>query len=100
MTATWPEGVIARYLTVGGATVDLAHRPGYSRFPDLTETVGRCNGCSAECVKDWGFDFWAAEHNQPQLDTFDSTGESALPAIRDWAQAHAEKCRAMPKQEA
>ncbi|WP_030423265.1 hypothetical protein [Streptomyces sp. NRRL F-5065] len=65
----WPEGVIARYRTVGGATVDQI---------DLgTDTYWRyeiqCTGC-------------------PHKDDF----MEELSA-RQAAQAHAETCRALPR---
>lgn len=84
-TATWPEGVIARYLTVGGATVDINHD---TLYPDDTEpnvSCARCQGCDAYCNEEWGHyrAFYASS--------------SADDVVRPWAQAHAETCRAMPK---
>lgn len=65
----WPEGVIARYLTVVGATVDLT-TDGTSRdYIDATD----CTGCG-----------W---HN----------GYTTTKAARYEAQVHAEKCRALPR---
>jgi hypothetical protein len=65
----WPDGVIARYLTVGGATVDVADAG--------EETYWRyslaCTGC-------------------PKTD-MDSNESSILRC----AQTHAEKCRAMSR---
>lgn len=63
----WPEGVIARYLTVGGATVDLR------AVDDFYDHRYDCLGCG---------DMWAFR------------GESR---VRSNAQAHAETCRAMPR---
>ncbi|MFH8336939.1 hypothetical protein [Streptomyces sp. AM6-12] len=37
-TEPWPDGVIARYLTVVGATVDLTHT-------DKGEPISYCTGC-------------------------------------------------------
>lgn len=70
MTAVtdWPEGVVARYLTVAGATIDLS-RPS----DDGGALHGTCNGCG------------------------EYTGANADAIVRPRAQAHAEKCRAMPK---
>jgi hypothetical protein len=66
---TWPDGVIARYLTVAGValadkaiTVDVI-RGGF-------EAV--CRGCGDE----WG--------------------NSYAFTVTNWAQSHAESCRAMP----
>jgi hypothetical protein len=64
----WPEGVIARYLTVAGATVDLTGGGDYTRT--------RCTGCG-----DGGAPgLWWNERRANEL-----------------AQGHAEKCRALPK---
>lgn len=68
-TDPWPQGVIARYATVGGATVDL-FQDGTSRgYIDSTT----CLGC------DW------------------REGWTKLEFARQEAQAHAEKCRALPR---
>ncbi|MFF2964256.1 hypothetical protein ACFVT1_36435 [Streptomyces sp. NPDC057963] len=69
----WPDGVVARYLTVGGATVDLTIR---LTLPPSPEPF---NG--GEPVE---------EH----------TPETADEQARAWAQSHAETCRAMPRPEA
>lgn len=74
-TATsWPKGVVARYLTVGGATVDVDDTPHW-----------RCTGCPGTSygayTNPWDTPFTPA-------------------AIAEQAQTHAEKCRAMPKPEA
>jgi|1185.fasta_scaffold01178_4 hypothetical protein len=69
-TATaWPEGVTARYLTVGGATVDLRPQP----KNEAAHTYGDCTGCEHHI--DWTLTEYARER----------------------AQSHAEKCRAMPR---
>ncbi|WP_369169205.1 hypothetical protein AB5J49_15420 [Streptomyces sp. R28] len=73
-TTDWPEGVIARYLT---HAAELLHDP------DLTvdvakgteESTATCRGCGIRWRK------WAYE-----------TG-----AVKQWAQQHAEKCRALPR---
>jgi hypothetical protein len=65
----WPDGVIARYLTIAGATVDL--RPASDG-----KVQSKCTGCG---------EFW-----------YPSSGGY----IRREAQAHAERCRALPHPEA
>lgn len=73
---TWPEGLIARYLTVGGATVDLTARPDV----DADAMQAECHGCEV-----------IVEHNgwyNRDRNTSDA---------RTWAQVHAEKCRAIPR---
>jgi TPP-dependent indolepyruvate ferredoxin oxidoreductase alpha subunit len=74
--APWPEGVIARYLTVGGvadpnATVDITDKG--------EDTYWRYDTACAGC---------------PHADMF-----TDLDDARDDAQAHAERCRALPRPE-
>ncbi|GHJ18873.1 hypothetical protein [Streptomyces albus] len=70
----WPEGVIARYLTVGGAKVDVTDT---DEHPEAV-----CGGC-------------------PQTFTRNSRYISgSLDTVHRWAQEHAEKCRALPRPEA
>ena len=95
MTATWPEGVIARYLTVGGATVDItptAHPykadDGIVGTRNATRTT--CTGCDTS--KD--FSHWRIHQgtwSSWDVEDPDGAGQQA----REWSQAHAEKCRAM-----
>ncbi|PYC80490.1 hypothetical protein C7C46_12355 [Streptomyces tateyamensis] len=78
----WPEGVLARYLTAGGATVDITRGSGV----DFTATclgcgdAQECDHVSATCI---GGPATALKANQG--------------AAREWAQAHAERCRALPR---
>jgi hypothetical protein len=68
-TAPWPDGVTARYLTIGGATVDLKDDESTTGYVD----GGECTGCGHHIG--WGRATFAREE----------------------AQRHAEKCRAMPR---
>ncbi|MEV6580231.1 hypothetical protein AB0M92_18935 [Streptomyces sp. NPDC051582] len=68
--AAWPKGVIARYQTVAGATVDLIRSAGGD--PAYIDG-GHCTGCD-HSIK------WTREEYG-----------------REQAQSHAETCRAMPK---
>ncbi|CAM5429405.1 MULTISPECIES: hypothetical protein [Streptomyces] len=65
----WPEGVIARYLTVAEATVDITDtgEDSYWRY------AVACTGC-------------------PQ-----ATSDDREAWTHAWAQSHAETCRAMPR---
>ncbi|MFE7059595.1 hypothetical protein ACFVAO_30760 [Streptomyces californicus] len=65
----WPDHTVARYLTVGGATVDIDELH-----------MSRCAGCDKD----------------DSDDRFVSRG-ATLCRARRWAQSHAETCRAMPK---
>lgn len=92
--ATAPR-VIAHYQTIGGATVEVAERAGFYGYDGMTETHADCTGCPAAKTFEWGWDPWAAEFGQPQRD-FDKHGKQSTPQARDWAQAHADHCRALP----
>ncbi|MFD4220430.1 hypothetical protein [Streptomyces griseus] len=84
----WPTGVIARYLTVGGATVDLTHRLTVHNPPKPFATLASCAGCPAtEEVSHYRTNWGSEEHNP----------EAADADARIWAQSHAETCRALPK---
>ncbi|MCL6300497.1 hypothetical protein [Streptomyces kronopolitis] len=65
----WPEGVIARYLNLGGGTADITDKgeESYWRY------AAACTGCPAT--------------HETNVEDF----------ARTWAQSHAEKCRAMPR---
>lgn len=97
MNLTWPEGVTARYLTVGGATVDLiaVTRP-YKHEDGITGTRAatrvECTGCpdSAEFSH-------CRIHRGDYSDWEVEDPDAANQQARNWAQTHAEKCRAMPK---
>lgn len=95
-TADWPAGVIARYLTVGGATVDVSEQPTYYDSTDPRSSVAICAGCDKREVIDWTRDMWNYTQDCMVEET-DEGGQWSTPKVREWAQAHAEKCRAMPK---
>ncbi|TFI30131.1 hypothetical protein [Streptomyces sp. 4R-3d] len=85
----WPEGVFARYATVGGSTVDLHND---TEVKERSATVASCAGCTeTESVK-WAR--WIRPGTQGYTIQSRDKGESGA---REWAQAHAEKCRAMPR---
>ncbi len=67
--AAWPADVIARYLTVAGATFDLFRRDASSNYI----SGGRCTGCTHSIS-------WMEERFG-----------------REKAQSHAETCRALPR---
>lgn len=74
-TPPWPAGVIARYLTVGGSTVDISF------------VEGRMVICEADCLGCGGSDWigvWESPVNNED-------------GCRAWAQGHASTCRAMPR---
>lgn len=89
--------VIAQYLTVGGATVDLTEESDYGHVDVATQTAATCLGCGTRHVEDWGWDFWANERGEEQPPTYQRRGEHATPQARRWAQSHADTCRAIPR---
>ena len=79
------ENAIARYLTAGGATVDITYA---SHTGWLTAT---CTGCDqVERTETDGRIYDTPEQEAERV-------EKALPESRKHAQTHAEKCRAMPR---
>jgi hypothetical protein len=90
----WPDEVIARYLTVGGATVDLTHLANTLTPPETYATRAECTGCPASSEHDHHRMVWGrtAQHEEHRPEAADNDA-------RTWAQAHAEHCRAMPRPE-
>lgn len=87
---SWPEGVVARYLTVGGATVDLRHDMHLVTDTEPNETVAKCTACGTHHLQQWAL-----------YTTIRSNGSAGADAeARNWAQGHAETCRAMLKPDA
>jgi hypothetical protein len=77
-TPAWPASVIARYLTVGGAHVDI------SVIADSTSHSVFCSGCQYDSMfTSGGLSTYVTEQTEQEA--------------RRWAQAHAETCRAMPR---
>ncbi|MFE6691043.1 hypothetical protein ACFVFQ_31825 [Streptomyces sp. NPDC057743] len=81
----WLEGVLARYLTVAGATIDLRYANG--------RLTAMCGG--ERCP-------WQ-DRMSPEVFYTDSPEEverkvtEVLPILQRAAQAHAERCRAMAR---
>ncbi|GAA2946208.1 MULTISPECIES: hypothetical protein [Streptomyces] len=90
-TTAWPVGVIARYLAVGGATVDITHR---DETQDGTKkaTCATCTGCRAATVQPWADSF--PNYCRPGVTEFQNQDRGDR-AARAWAQKHAETCRAL-----
>lgn len=92
--AAWPEGVFARYFTVGGATVDLTVIYTLPPDPQPIATLASCTGCPSGHQEDHyrvRYSFYhsgSTEEHDPQ---------TAEEKARGWAQSHAETCRAMPR---
>lgn len=77
----WPDGVIARYVTVANAVVELV---------DGENSIkGSCTGCP-EYAQPHPFPYDPACSGQ-RMDSY------VKREATDWAQAHAEKCRALPR---
>lgn len=84
-SAAWPGGVIARYVNVVGAHVDITYA---SHSGLITAT---CTGCGWVDLTDTG----GYAYDPPEKEA--ARVEKALPESREYAQAHAEKCRALPR---
>lgn len=82
---TWPEGVIARYLTVAEATIDIRYEDG-----------GLWAKCGGEQCR-WQEREWPEVFYHDSDEVRDLKIADALPSLLPPAQAHAEKCRAMPR---
>jgi hypothetical protein len=83
--AAWDDNALARYLTVAGATVDIT----YASHSGLL--IATCTGCKQIERTDTG----GLLADPPEKEA--ARIEKALPESRTLAQAHAEKCRALPK---
>lgn len=99
--AAWPEGVIARCGTVGGATVDIID----AVTPCSPRTQGKYEDhtLSATCTAagcDWPGNLYEArttEHRLWSEEETDSYYLERLTELRDSAAEHATKCRWLPK---
>ncbi|MEW1630812.1 hypothetical protein AB0387_26060 [Streptomyces sp. NPDC089173] len=83
----WPENAIARYLTVGGATIDLTHDTLQADDTEPNVSIVHCGGCLAYSSSEWRL----------HADQWGDGSNWADEAVRRWAQSHAETCRAIPK---
>ncbi|CQR59275.1 hypothetical protein [Streptomyces leeuwenhoekii] len=93
-TTAWPEGVIIRYLTVAGSalgrddlTVDIRHDTLYLSDTRPNVTVARCAGCDNYRTEEWKQHAHRVSNGSSEADD----------EAREWAQAHAETCRAIPR---
>ncbi|GGK94238.1 hypothetical protein Ppa06_64560 [Planomonospora parontospora subsp. parontospora] len=90
----WPEEVIARYLTVAGATVDITAPVASGRYQ---RAVAACTGCTTTRDYEWATYRWGQD-SRTWVEFRDAT-TARLDAEKDargWAQEHAEHCRALP----
>lgn len=93
-TPAWPDDVVVRYLTVGGATVDLHRKRFTTTFshrgaPYAADKPYEVDGFNWRCL---GCGVYGREG-----DSYHDPGYRSLPEARDVAQGHAEKCRAIPR---
>lgn len=89
------RAVIARYLTVGGATVDLTAEISNGEVGNSLncEYKAACAGCKHSHQTDGG-SWWDTQEARQELMEAQNLGGRS---IRNWAQAHAETCRAIPQ---
>ncbi|WP_037868243.1 hypothetical protein [Streptomyces sp. NRRL S-813] len=88
----WPEGVIARYLTVGGAHVDITYMCNALTPPEPYATLANCTGCPDSSEHSHYRMVWGLTAQREER-----VPEAADKDAREWAQAHAETCRALPR---
>lgn len=83
----WPEWVLARYLTVAGATVDIrdVHSDGI--------LTADCTGERCPWRKRVSIHAFYTDTLEQRAEKV----EECLPQMQRAAQAHAETCRAMPR---
>lgn len=95
-TAEPSDGAFARYLTVGGATVNVTRTTADPTSDDASpsdSTIVHCHGCDTANRHDWD----TRPHGY--LLSVTEAEERASTDACDWAQAHAATCRAMPRPE-
>lgn len=105
----WPEGVVARYLAVGGATVDIT-TPHAERQVGEHAVVPIGDGLAVRKRPETVFDVTVTARCSGCLDEYAGTYLGLFPSAlrglvdshygreaRNWAQSHAETCRALPR---
>jgi hypothetical protein len=88
-TEPWPDAVVARYLTVAGATVDVSHDTHLLTDTEPNLTIARCGGENCEASH---HELWASYAYRN-----DNGSKGADREVGKWAQGHAETCRALPR---
>jgi hypothetical protein len=89
---SWPSDVVARYLTVGTATVDVTDMTwrSFAGSAIVSRSVSAaCTGCNTAVGE-------TTARERISYDPQEELFESALGALKTAAQSHAETCRAMP----
>ncbi|MFJ4329111.1 hypothetical protein ACIP3A_39210 [Streptomyces tricolor] len=86
---------IARYLTVGTATVEITETGPRDDDGFAATTVSSCTGCPASDTQSWNTVSYSFSNEEIHRSVTEAA-ENAEVRARDWAQKHAEKCRAMP----
>lgn len=98
MTTTqqpWPANVVARYLTLAGATADVIDDATPNNRYTTHELSARCTG--EVCPWDGGIT-WTC-YTYPGDDESDDALLRRRTNLQERAQRHAETCRAMPRPE-
>ncbi|MEE4419554.1 hypothetical protein [Streptomyces bugieae] len=100
---TWPEGVIARYLTDAGKAlgdlnlaVTITEIERDERGGGVYVTAAECSGCPSAERFQWEDGFYDYGSRWHALTREEALARAEAKA-RNWAQSHAEKCRAMPR---
>ncbi|MER7761329.1 hypothetical protein [Streptomyces sp. NPDC097619] len=95
MTTTGFPKLIARYLTVGTATVEVAETGPRDDNGFGRDTVSTCTGCRTVETDRWNTTSYSFS-GEPIHRSVTEAATNAEARSRQWAQRHAESCRAMP----
>ncbi|MDD9383127.1 hypothetical protein M8Z33_42075 [Streptomyces sp. ZAF1911] len=95
MTATVFPKLIARYLTVGTATVEITETGPRDDNGSGGDTVSTCTGCHTVETDGWNTTSYSFA-DEPIHRSVTEAASNAEARSRQWAQRHAESCRAMP----
>lgn len=90
----WPQGIIARYLTIAGQA--LADPTVIVDVETLDTVDGDPYGTRSTCRACAAWDDWEYTDYRNYSEEASRAAASQSDA-RAWAQAHAEKCRALPR---
>lgn len=91
----WPENVTARYLTVGGATVDMEIKN--TGTYDWQRVQARCTASSCGAASESEARSMDFRNGLRDGQEHQRARDHLVKELHPWAQSHAETCRAMPR---
>ncbi|MGW2680914.1 hypothetical protein [Streptomyces sp. NPDC001436] len=87
--------LIARYLTVGTATVEITESGPRDDNGLAADTISTCTGCHTVETDRWNTTSYSYS-DEPIHRSVTEAASNAEARSRQWAQRHAKSCRAMP----